>query len=136
MKQVVVIGNGITGITTARMIRKNSDASILVISAESDHFYSRTALMYIFMGHMTYENTKPYEDWFWKKNRIDLKNARVEKVDSEKQELLLSDGSKVKYDDLVLATGSHFKMFDIPGAKLKGVLGLFNLQDLQKLEEN
>ena len=136
MKQVVIIGNGITGVTTARMVRKYSDAKILVISAESDYFYSRTALMYIFMGHMKYENTKPYEDWFWTKNRIDLKNARVEKLDSTNHELLLSDGSKVKYDELVLATGSHFKMLDVPGAKLKGVLGLGNLQDLQNLENN
>jgi NAD(P)H-nitrite reductase large subunit len=136
MKQIVIIGNGITGITTARMVRKYSDAKILVISAESDYFYSRTALMYIFMGHMKYENTKPYEDWFWKKNRIDLKNARVEKLDSTNHELLLSDGSKVKYDELVLATGSHFKMLDVPGAKFKGVLGLGNLQDLQNLENN
>lgn len=136
MKNVVIIGNGITGITTARLIRKNSDANILVISAETDHFYSRTALMYIFMGHMKYENTKPYEDWFWKKNRIDLKNARVEKVNTDEKSLSLSDGTKVNYDDLVLATGSHYKMFDIPGANLKGVNGLFNLQDLQNLEEN
>ncbi len=136
MRNVVIIGNGITGITTARLIRKNSDANILVISAESDHFYSRTALMYVFMGHMKYENTKPYEDWFWKKNRIDLKNARVDKVNTNEKSLALSDGSIVNYDDLVLATGSHFKMFDIPGAQLKGVQGLFNLQDLQSLEEN
>jgi len=136
MKQVVIIGNGITGITTARMVRKYSDAKILVISAESDHFYSRTALMYIFMGQMKYENTKPYEDWFWAKNRIDLKNARVEKVDTHEKQLLLSDGSKVEYDDLVLATGSHFKMFPIPGHHLKGVQGLFSLQDLELIEKN
>lgn len=136
MKNVVIIGNGITGITTARMIRKYSDARILVISAESDHFYSRTALMYIFMGHMKHENTKPYEDWFWEKNRIELKNARVQKVDTDKKELTLSDGNKVNYDDLVLATGSHFRKMQIPGADLKGVVGLFNLQDLQNIEEN
>ena len=67
MEHIVIIGNGISGITTARHIRKNSDKKITVISAESDHFFSRTALMYIYMGHMTFEHTKPYEDWFWTK---------------------------------------------------------------------
>ena len=70
MKHLVILGNGIAGVTTARNVRKRSDMKITIISAESDHFYSRTALMYIFMGHMTYENTKPYEDWFWGKNNI------------------------------------------------------------------
>ena len=46
MKHLVIIGNGIAGITTARHVRKhNSDIRITVISAESDYFYSRTALM-------------------------------------------------------------------------------------------
>ena len=65
MNQLVIIGNGIAGITTARHVRQqNPDVRITVISAESDHFYARTALMYIFMGHLRYEHTKPYEDWF------------------------------------------------------------------------
>ncbi len=71
MKNIVILGNGISGITAARHIRKLSDYKITVISAETDHFFSRTALMYIYMGHMKYEHTKPYEDWFWDKNRID-----------------------------------------------------------------
>jgi len=72
MQHLVIIGNGIAGVTTARYVRKQSDMKITIISAESDHFYARTALMYIYMGHMTYEDAKPYEDWFWAKNRIEL----------------------------------------------------------------
>jgi 3-phenylpropionate/trans-cinnamate dioxygenase ferredoxin reductase subunit len=39
MEHVVIIGNGISGITTARHIRKNSDKKITVISGETDHFF-------------------------------------------------------------------------------------------------
>ena len=70
---IVIIGNGISGITAARTLRKHSDHEITVISGETDHFFSRTALMYIYMGHMRYQETKPCEDWFWSKNRINLK---------------------------------------------------------------
>ena len=73
MEHIVIIGNGIAGITTARHIRKRSDHRITVISGETEHFFSRTALMYIYMGHMKFEHIKPYEDWFWEKNRIELK---------------------------------------------------------------
>ena len=70
MEHIVILGNGISGITAARHIRKRSDKKITVISAESDYFFSRTALMYVYMGHMQWNHLKPYEDWFWKKNRI------------------------------------------------------------------
>ena len=135
-KNVVIIGNGISGITAARFIRKFSDHRITVISEESDHFYSRTALMYIYMGHMTYENTKPYEDWFWKKNRIELVRGYVTKVDTEKKGLMLTGGDIVYYDVLILATGSKSRKFGWPGQDLRGVQGLYNLQDLELMEEN
>ena len=72
MKHVVIIGNGISGVTAARHIRKRSDHRITIISSETPHFFSRTALMYVYMGHLKFEHTKPYEDWFWKKNKLDL----------------------------------------------------------------
>ncbi len=52
---VAIVGNGIAGITAARHIRKRSDRAITVISAETGYFFSRTALMYIYMGHMRFE---------------------------------------------------------------------------------
>jgi NAD(P)H-nitrite reductase large subunit len=136
MKHLVILGNGIAGVTTARHVRKQSDMKITIISGESDHFYSRTALMYIFMGHMTYENTKPYEDWFWEKNKIDLVRGFVNRIDTDNKELSLEDGNKISYDILVLATGSQSNKFGWPGQELPGVQGLYSLQDLELLEEN
>ena len=66
---IAIIGNGISGVTAARFIRKLSDHDITIISSETDYFFSRTALMYIYMGHMRQVDTQPYEPWFWEKNR-------------------------------------------------------------------
>lgn len=131
---IVIIGNGITGISCARHIRKLSDHRITVISAESEHFYSRTALMYIYMGHMRYEDTKPYEDWFWPKNRIELVHDYVEQIDTGTKTLGLKGGSSVSYDKLVIATGSSSNKFGWPGQDLAGVQGLYDLQDLENME--
>ena len=133
---VVILGNGITGITCARHIRKKSDHRITVISAETDYFYSRTALMYIYMGHMKYEHTKPYEDSFWKKNRIDLVRAWIEKIDTGSKKLIAADGREYPYDKLVLATGSASNKFGWPGQDLPGVQGLYSYQDLEALQAN
>ncbi len=131
---VAIIGNGISGITAARYIRKLSDHKITVISAETDHFFSRTALMYIYMGHMPYKDTKPYEDWFWKKNRIDLLKAYVEKIDTPNKRLVLKNGADLSYDKLIIACGSKSNKFGWPGQDLKKVQGLYSYQDLEAME--
>lgn len=136
MKKIVILGNGIAGITAARHIRKLSDHQITVVSGETEHFYSRTALMYIYMGHMKYAHTKPYEDWFWEKNRIDLKQGWVSNVDFDNKKLVFQSGESLDYDKLILATGSASNKFDWKGQDLKGVQGLYSLQDLELMETN
>ncbi|MCF8256874.1 MAG: FAD-dependent oxidoreductase [Flavobacteriales bacterium] len=136
VRSIVIIGNGISGITAARHIRKRCDDAITVISAESEHFFSRTALMYIYMGQMKYAHIKPYEDRFWEKNRISLRNARVAEVDFEERNLSFSDGSTMEYDVLILATGSSSNRFGWPGQDFKGVQGLYSLQNLESMERD
>ena len=134
MEHIVIIGNGISGVTAARHIRKLSDKKITIISAETEYFFSRTALMYVYMGHMKFEHTQPYENWFWKKNRINLKKAYVENIDTDHKQLHLADGDIISYDKLIIATGSKPNKFGWPGQDLKGVQGLYSKQDLDNLE--
>jgi NAD(P)H-nitrite reductase large subunit len=134
IKNIVIIGNGISGITAARHIRKRSKDTITIISAETDHFFSRTALMYIYMGHMKYENIKPYEDWFWEKHNLKLIRDFVKAVDTQKKELHFLSGERMEYDVLVIATGSVPNRFGWPGENLNGVQGLYSYQDLENME--
>ena len=136
MKHVVIIGNGISGITAAREIRKRSDARITVISGESAHFFSRTALMYVYMGHMRCQDIKPYADDFWAKNRIELKRAWVKSVDTAAKRVAFEDGGTMAYDALLIATGSRTNKFGWPGQDLPGVQGLYSLQDLESMERD
>jgi len=133
---IVIIGNGITGITAARTVRKNSDHEITVISGETDYFFSRTALMYVYMGHMKFEHTQPYENWFWKKNRINLKKAWVKTIDAENKKLQFENGESLQYDKLLIASGAKSNKFGWPGQDLKGVQGMYSYQDLMELEKN
>lgn len=136
MEHVVIIGNGISGVTCARNLRKQSDCNITIISGENPYFFSRTALMYVYMGHMTFEQTQPYEDWFWEKNNIDLVFDFVEYVDTKKTELQLKSGTTIAYDKLVIATGSKPNKFNWKGVDLEGVQGLYSKQDLEQMEVN
>ncbi|MDT8414227.1 MAG: FAD/NAD(P)-binding oxidoreductase [Flavobacteriaceae bacterium] len=134
MQHIVIIGNGISGITAARHIRKLSQNRITVISGETDYFFSRTALMYVYMGHLKFEHTQPYENWFWKENNIDLVRGFVTKVDTQKKALTLDRSQVIQYDKLILATGSKPNKFGWPGQDLDGVIGMYHKQDLDALE--
>ena len=134
-RHVVIVGNGIAGITTALTLRRHDrKCRISVVSGESDYFFSRPALMYIYMGHMKLEHTRPHEKRVWRKNRIDLVRAWVETVDVGSKALVFSDGKRLEYDLVVLATGSQPNKFGWPGQDLERVGGLYSLQDLETLE--
>ncbi|WGH74850.1 FAD/NAD(P)-binding oxidoreductase [Tenacibaculum tangerinum] len=135
MEHVVIIGNGISGVTAARHIRKLSDKKITIISSETEEFFSRTALMYVYMGHLKFEHTKPYESWFWKKNNLTLKKGFVSKVHSSSKEVEFDTGEKLSYDSLIIATGSKPNKFGWPGQDLNGVMGMYHKQDLEALEK-
>ena len=134
MANIIIIGNGIAGVTAARHIRKMSNHKITVISKESKYFFSRTALMYVYMGHMRFEHTQPYENNFWEKNKIELLQDHVSKIDTATKTLALEDNKFLQYDKLIIATGSVSNYFGWPGQDAQGVLGLYSKQDLELLE--
>lgn len=132
---IVIIGNGVAGTTAARFIRKISDHKISLISDENEYFFSRTALMYVYMGHSRWKDIEPYEPWFWKKNKIDLCFDRVTKIDTDNKSIDLKNGDAIHYDKLIIATGSNSNKFGWPGQDLEGVSGLYHKQDLEKIEK-
>jgi NAD(P)H-nitrite reductase large subunit len=88
------------------------------------------------MGHMKYEHIKPYEDWFWNKNRIQLVKDHVTAIDTENKHLSLQSGRTMEYDKLVIATGSKSNMPQYAGTHLKGVQGLCGMPDVELMIAN
>lgn len=131
---IVIIGNGISGVTAARHIRKKSNEPITIVSAESNYFFSRTALMYVYMGHMQFEHTQPYEAQFWEKNRIDLVHDYVEHVDVAAKQLILRSGHPLTYSKLIISSGSKPNKFGWKGQDAERVRGMYSKQDLEYIE--
>jgi NAD(P)H-nitrite reductase large subunit len=131
---LVIIGNGITGVTCALAVRRlQPDARITLVSSESAYHYSRTALMYVYMGHMRQQDIKPYGDWFWDENRLGLVHTTATALNTAENLVTLANGNTLAYDQLLLATGSESKLFGWPGQDLAGVQGLYNLPDLEAM---
>lgn len=134
---VAILGNGVTGVSAALELRElRPDWRITLVSGESTYHYSRPALMYVFMGHMRYQDTKPFEDSFWGERRLELVRAWVTRIDTAKKRLELHGKPPLAYDALLVATGSKSNRFGWPGQDLEGVQGLWGLQDLETLHRN
>ncbi len=130
-----IIGNGVTGVTAARAIRRRDpQARITMISGESTHPFSRPALMYLYMGELAWKDVKPWPDELWRRERIDLVRGWVTGIDVERRTLVLDGDRPLGYDRLLLATGSRPNRFGWPGQELAGVGGMVSLADLALLE--
>lgn len=68
---------------------------------------------------------------FYEAQNIDLiLGSRVEKIERDKQRVVLHDGAEVPYTRLALTMGSRVRKINLPGSNLPGVFYLRTLQDV------
>lgn len=107
--EYVIIGNSTAGIAAAESIRKLDQAgSITILSDEAFPTYGRPLISYFLLGktdaaHMNYRPA----DFYQKNNIRTMFSVRAEHIDTAKKQVLLQGGKKVKYDKLLVATGSR-----------------------------
>ncbi|MBL0321283.1 MAG: hypothetical protein IPP80_02680 [Ignavibacteria bacterium] len=84
-------------------------------------------MMYVSMGHMTLDQTKPYEDGFWKKNRIELLHDAVTSIGHAEgpfHSVELQSGSSIDADIIIFATGSQPGLVQLAWRTSSGCAGL------------
>ena len=106
--QYVIIGNSTAATFAIEGIRAIDRAGcITVISDETRPAYGRPLISYYLYGRIKLENTAYRPASFYTDNGVAVKyGVRAEKIDPEKKNVALSDGSAIGYDKLLVATGS------------------------------
>src|SRR5262245_4826397 len=109
--------------------------AITIVSEESDHFFSRTALMYVLAGQLSYADIEPLERDVYQRMRFERVRARAVGLDPGAKRLQIEGRDPLSYDRLVIASGSCPIRPPWPGcAQLRGVGHFVTLQDLEWLE--
>ncbi len=133
--RAVIIGNGIAGIEAAVAIRaREEDWEITVVSEESDHLFSRTALMYVFCGQLSHRNIEPYERDLYERMGFRRVRGRASGIDVHQKTVTLSNGESLPYDRLLIACGSRPRPGMWPNSDLNGIGHFVSIQDLEWLE--
>lgn len=134
--RIVIVGNGVAGIEAALAVRAREPRwAITIVSEESDHFFSRTALLYVLAGQLSQRCMEPFERDLYERMRFTRVRARAIGVDVGKRELRLAGGLEpLPYDRLLIACGSKARPAPWPGMELGGVGTFVTLSDLEWLE--
>ena len=122
VRSVVVVGNGIAGLTAADWVRRLHPAcEVHLIGREPHHTYNRMALTDIVTGHaeLTKLGLLPPE-WFAEHRITAHVGAAVRAIDVEAREVALAGGERLPFDRLVLATGAAPADQAIDGLPLPG----------------
>lgn len=129
---IVVVGNGIAGLTAAVEARRLSpDAQIAIITEQVHPTINTPALKQFAIGKLAQEQLLAYPTGTERAQRIQVMNARVEGINAGGKYLYLNDGHGFGYGSLLIATGSAPNRLstNLPGYDFDGVLTLHRLQD-------
>lgn len=136
-QRIVIVGSGIAGLSAAESARKTDPAVEIVVLSENPHLpYQRPRLPGVIMDPESIEKIVLHQESWYEERKIDLRRGVVvTHVDPDRQELELGDGSRIRYDKLILATGSRSFMPPMKGGDLEGVFTLWTLDDALAISE-
>ena len=133
---IVIVGNGIAGLTAAVEARHLAPGARIAIISEQCHPTINTpALKQFAIGKLTQEQLLAYPAGTESAQRIHVINARVESINAQGKYVCLKGGHGFGYGSLLIATGStpNGLPASLPGRDFDGVLTLHCLQDYLNL---
>jgi len=130
----VIVGNGIAGLTAAQVIRKfGRGIDVTLVSEEKYPAYSPCVFPSYISGEIGRKRIflNSHEDYL-KMGIRPIFGKRVLEVHTDEKKVFLVDGSSLRYDKLVIATGSEPIIPRIDGVGKKGVFTLKTLGDVNE----
>ncbi len=129
---IVIIGNGIAGLTAAVEARHRApDKRIVIVTDQLHPTINTPALKQFAIAKLAREQLLAYPAGTERAERIHVVNARVEEIHAQSKYITFSGNRGFGYDSLLIATGSAPIGLpeNTPGCGFDGVLTLHRLQD-------
>jgi sulfide:quinone oxidoreductase len=114
--EVVILGGGVGGTIVANLVAKQThrSAHVTVVDATGVHVY-QPGFLYVAIGQEQPAALQRPEAQLLRHD-VSLVVDRATRVDPAAQTVLLESGRMLRYDQLVLSTGSRTVMEEVPGA--------------------
>lgn len=133
----LIIGNGIAGLSAAKEIRNNDlEGSLTIISSEPTLTYYRTRLTEGIAKDLTEKDLLVNKEEWYNDKKINVFLGKiVEKIDFDKNQIVLDDGEVIVYEKLLIATGSRPFIPPIAGKDKEGIFALRTIKDLETFKD-
>ena len=131
----VIIGNGPAGVIAAEALRRlDPDCEIALIGSEAAPPYSRMAIPYFLMGSIPEAGAYLRKgNEHFARNGIRQVAGRVVRVAAASNEVELENGERLRYDRLLIASGSLPLRPPVVGMDLPGVHTCWTLADAREI---
>ncbi|KAA5833610.1 NAD(P)/FAD-dependent oxidoreductase [Saccharopolyspora hirsuta] len=136
-ERFVIVGAGMAGAKGAEALRAlGFDGRIALLGDEPHRPYERPPLSKDYLlGKSGFDAAYVHEEGWYAENRVDLQlGVSVQRIDRALRQVELSDGNRIDFDKLLLATGAHPRSLPVPGADAEGVLHLRNVEDSDRIK--
>jgi nitrite reductase (NADH) large subunit len=135
MRQYIIIGNGVAGMTAGESIRKQDpEGAITIVTEEEIPFYYRIRLNEYISGDISEKELLAKKEAWYRDQRLDVKlKTRVAGIDPEKKVARTEDKKEFAFDSLLIAAGSHSFIPPIKGSDKAGVFALRSIQDARNI---
>jgi 3-phenylpropionate/trans-cinnamate dioxygenase ferredoxin reductase subunit len=134
----VIVGASLAGATAAAALREEGfSGRIVLVGEELERPYERPPLSKDYLqGRSEREKIFVHPSGWYAEHDVELQlGTRVVRVDAGEHELTVADGRPMRYDKLLLCTGSSPRQLPVPGADLDGVLYLRTVGDSERIME-
>ncbi|MFF8602702.1 NAD(P)/FAD-dependent oxidoreductase [Streptomyces sp. NPDC015232] len=132
----VIVGGGLAGAKAAETLRSEGfNGRVILIGDEREHPYERPPLSKGFLtGKEERDSVFVHEPAWYAEHDVELHLGQtVTAVDRDAHTVRLGDGTVIRYDKLLLATGAEPRRLDLPGTELAGVHHLRRLAHSERL---
>lgn len=134
-KVIVVIGNGMVGYKFCeKLVAKSTDYQVIVFGEELRRAYDRVHLSEYFNGKTAEDLSLSPENWYTQHGIALNLNDPVKEIDRPGKTIHSANGQIVRYDYLIMATGSSAYVPDIPGVDKEGIFVYRTIEDLDLIK--
>jgi 3-phenylpropionate/trans-cinnamate dioxygenase ferredoxin reductase subunit len=140
MQQVfAIVGASLAGGTAAATLRKEGfEGRVVLMGEEPQPPYERPPLSKEYLrGEQPFEDALVRSSTFYASNDIETHfGTRATRLDPVEKVVELEGGERVRYDKVLITTGSRNRRFPIPGLDLEGVYDLRTVEDCDRIRKD
>jgi nitrite reductase (NADH) large subunit len=132
---IVVVGNGMVGYKFCeKLVAKSSAFQIIVFGEEPRRAYDRVHLSEYFAGKTADDLSMSSASWYADHDIELYLGDPIQEINRQNKTIHSLKGVTLRYDYLVLATGSSAFVPDLPGIEKEGVFVYRTIEDLELIK--